>query len=72
MDMDQADQVIRDKEAILAAAREEAASIVKSAEDELRTRVSDENVAKEAEVRSNQLMAQAEANAKEITIGAKE
>jgi vacuolar-type H+-ATPase subunit H len=72
LEMEEAGQIIREKEAILSAARDEAASIIKSAEDELQQRVSEENVAQEAEARSRQLMATAEANAKEITIGAKE
>ena len=72
LEMEQAEQIVREKEAILDAARDEAASIIKSAEDELQTRISEESVAQEAEARSRQLMAQAEANAKEITIGAKE
>ena len=71
-DIEHAVEMLREKEAILEAAREEAASIIRSADDELQTRISEENVAQEAEARSRQLMAQAEANAKEITIGAKE
>ncbi len=71
-DIGHAVELVREKEAILEAAREEAAAIVKSAEDELQTRISEENVAQAAEACSRQLMAQAEANAKEITIGAKE
>ena len=71
-DMELAEQLMREKEAILEAARAEASSIIKSAEDDLQTRISEENVAQEAEARSRQLTAQAEANAKEITIGAKE
>ena len=71
-EMEQAAEIVREKEAILEAAREEAASIIKSADDELQMRISEESVAQEAEAKSRQLMAQAEANAKEITIGAKE
>jgi vacuolar-type H+-ATPase subunit E/Vma4 len=72
VEMEEAGQIVREKEAILAAARDEAASIVKSADDELQTRISDESIAQEAEALSRQIKAQAEANAKEITIGAKE
>ena len=71
-DIELAVELVREKDAILAAAREEAAAIIKSAEDELQMRISEESVAQEAEARSRQLMTQAEANAKEITIGAKE
>ena len=71
-DIELAVELVREKDAILEAAREEAAVIIKSAEDELQTRISEESVAQEAEARSRQLMEQAEANAKEITIGAKE
>lgn len=71
-DIQLAVELLREKELILEAARTEAATIIKSAEDELQSRISEENVAQEAEARSRQLMAQAEANAKEITIGAKE
>lgn len=71
-DIQLAVELLREKESILEAARTEAATIIKSAEDELQSRISEENVAQEAEARSRQLMAQAEANAKEITIGAKE
>ena len=71
-DIEHAVELVREKDAILGAAREEAAAIIKSADDELQTRISEESVAQEAEACSRQLMAQAEANAKEITIGAKE
>lgn len=72
VEMEEAVEIVREKEAILAAARDEAASIIKSADDELQTRISEESVAQEAEAHSRQIMAQAEENAKEITIGAKE
>jgi vacuolar-type H+-ATPase subunit H len=71
-ELEEATQILREKDEILAAAREEAASIIKSAEDELNSRVCEESVTQEAEARAKQLIAQAETNAKEITAGAKE
>jgi cell division septum initiation protein DivIVA len=71
-ELEEAAQILREKDAIIAAAHEEAASIVKSAEDELQARVSEDSVAQEAQARAQQMIAQAETNAKEITVGAKE
>ena len=71
-ELEEAAQILREKDEILAAAREEAASIIKSAEDELNSRVCEETVVQEAEAHAKQLLAQAESNAKEITAGAKE
>jgi vacuolar-type H+-ATPase subunit H len=71
-EMEEAVQILREKDEILAAARDEAASIIRSAEDELQARVSEESVAQEAQTRAQQLIAQAEGNVKEITTGAKE
>lgn len=71
-ELEEATQILRERDEILAAAREEAASIIKSAEDELNSRVCEETVVQEAEARAKQLLAQAESNAREITAGAKE
>jgi vacuolar-type H+-ATPase subunit H len=71
-ELKEATQILREKDEILAAAREEAAAIIKSAEDELNSRVCEETVVQEAEARAKQLLAQAESNAREITAGAKE
>lgn len=68
----QANEVVKDKQKIIEEAKAEAASIIKSAEDELQTRVSDHQVVQEAEAKANDLKKLAENNAKEITIGAKE
>lgn len=67
-----AEQLIKEKEEILASAQEEAGSIVKSAEDELQTRVSDNSVVQEAEAKAREIIKKAESNAVEITLGAKE
>ena len=61
-ELEEATQILREKDEILAAAREEAASIIKSAEDELNSRVCEETVMQEAEACAKQLLAQAESN----------
>jgi vacuolar-type H+-ATPase subunit H len=67
-----AEEIMKEKEQILASAHEEGASIVKSAEDELQTRVSDNSVVQEAEAQSKEIVSKAEETAKQITMGAKE
>jgi len=67
-----AEEILKEKEQILASAQEEGASIVKSAEDELQTRVSDNSVVQEAEAQSKEIVSKAEETAKQITMGAKE
>lgn len=67
-----AEEILKEKEQILSSAHEEGASIVKSAEDELQTRVSDDTVVQEAEAQSKEIISKAEETAKQITLGAKE
>ncbi len=67
-----AEEIVKQKEQILSSAREEGTSIVKSAEDELQTRVSDNSVVQEAEAHSKEIIQKAEETAKEIAQGAKE
>jgi len=67
-----AEEILKEKEQILSSAHEEGASIVKSAEDELQTRVSDDTVVQEAEAQSKEIINKAEETAKQITLGAKE
>ncbi len=67
-----AEEIIKEKEKILSSAREEGTSIVKSAEDELQTRVSDNSVVQEAEAQSKEIIKKAEDTAKQIALGAKE
>ena len=68
----EAEEVLREKERILEAAKAEAANIIASAEDELKTRVSEDKITAEAETKAKELMQLAEANARQITLGAKE
>ncbi len=67
-----AEEILKEKEQILSSAREEGVSIVKSAEDELQTRVSDNSVVQEAETKSKEIVKKAEETAKQISLGAKE
>lgn len=67
-----AEEIVKEKEQILLSAHDEAAAIIKSAEDELQTRVSDNTVVQEAENQSKEMLKRAEEAAKEITMGAKE
>lgn len=67
-----AEELLKEKEHMLRKADEEAASIVSSAEDELQTRVSENNVIQEAEIKAKELLKLAENNAREITLGSKE
>ncbi len=67
-----AEEIVKQKEQILSSAREEGTSIVKSAEDELQIRVSDNSVVQEAEAHSKEIIQKAEETAKEIAQGAKE
>ena len=68
----EAEAINREKESILEAARAEAAVIIASAEDELKTRVSEDRVTAEAEAKAKELLSLAEGNARQITAGAKE
>lgn len=68
----EAKKLIAEKEQVMAAAREEAAAIVDSAEDELQLRISESEVVREAEVKANELKELAQSNAKEIVVGARE
>ncbi len=67
-----ADELIKEKEQIVKEAEDEAASIVSSAEDELKTRVCEDSVVQEAEIKAKELLKLAENNAREITLGSKE
>ena len=67
-----AEEISKEKDIILSSAQEEAASIVKSAEDELQTRVSDDSVVQEAEAKARDIVKRAEDTATEIRIGANE
>ena len=71
-EVQEAEKIIAEKEKLLNDAKEEAASIVASADDELQTRVSESQVVQEAEAKVEELMKKAENNAREITVGAKE
>ncbi len=71
-ELQEAEKIILEKDKLIAEAKEEAAGIISSADDELQTRVSESQVVQEAEVKAKELMAKAESNAREITIGAKE
>ncbi len=66
------EELIKEREQILKDAEEEAASIVSSAEDELKTRVCENSVIQEAEIKAKDLLKLAENNAREITLGSKE
>lgn len=68
----EAEQVIKERDRIISDAKAEAESIVKSAEDELQSRIADHQIVQEAEAKAADLMKLAESNAKKITIGAKE
>lgn len=68
----EAERIVAEKDRILGDARDEAASIVKSAEDELQTRVSEDAVTKEAQQKAGDMIKLAENNAREIALGAKE
>ena len=67
-----AEEISKEKDTILISAQEEAASIVKSAEDELQTRVSDDSVVQEADAKAREIVKKAEETASEIKLGAKE
>jgi len=71
-EVQEAEELMAHKDQILQEAKEEAASIVASAEDELQSRVCETVVAQEAQAKADELMKTAEANGREITIGAKE
>jgi len=71
-DIKKAEEILKEKEQMIKGAKEEAVSIVTSAEDELKTRVSENNVIQEAELKAKELLKLAENNAREITLGSKE
>jgi len=71
-DLLEAQEIFKEKNTILNSAQEEAASIVKSAEDELQTRVADDAVVQEAEAKAREIIKRAEETAAEIKLGAKE
>lgn len=67
-----AEDLLKEKDELIGRAQEEAASIIASAEDELQTRISENNVIQEAEIKAKELLKLAESNAREITMGSKE
>ncbi|MGI5848560.1 MAG: ATPase [Christensenellales bacterium] len=68
----EAEHIINERDQMMSKAKEEAASIIASAEDELQIRVADDRVVQEAEIKAKELLGIAENNAREISLGAKE